>query len=85
MRGILPNHIVFNFCVDASHASNIDTRRSITDYILFISGGPVSWQRCMQTTVALSSIEAEYMAASAATQEVMWRARLLQQMSMRVD
>ena len=39
----------------------------------------------MQTTVALSSMEAEYMAASAATQEAMWQARLLEQMGMRVD
>ena len=30
-------------------------------------------------------MEAEYMAASAATQEAMWRARILEQMGMRVD
>ena len=71
MRGILPNHIDFNCYVDASHASDIDTRRSITGYIFFISGGPVSWQSRMQTSVALSSMEAECMAASAATQEAM--------------
>ena len=39
----------------------------------------------MQTSVALSSMEAEYMTASAATQEAMWQARLLHQMGMRVD
>ena len=85
MRGILPNHSDFNFYVDASHASDVDTRRSITGYIFFISGGPVSWQSRMQTSVALSSMEAEYMAASAATQEAMWQARLLEQMGMRID
>jgi hypothetical protein len=36
----------------------------------------------MQTSVVLSSMEAEYMAANAATQEALWRARLLQQLSM---
>ena len=30
MRGILPNHVDFNCYVDASHASDIDRRRSIT-------------------------------------------------------
>ena len=30
-------------------------------------------------------MEAEYMAASAATQEALWQARLLQQLGMRVD
>ena len=39
----------------------------------------------MQTSVALSSMEAEYMAASAATHEAMWQARLLEQMGMRAD
>ena len=39
----------------------------------------------MQTTVALSSMEAEYIAASAATQEAQWQARLLQQLGMRVE
>ena len=39
----------------------------------------------MQTTVALSSMEAEYMAASVATQETLWQVRLLQQLGMQVD
>ena len=40
----------------------------------------MSWQSRMQTSVALSSMEAEYMAASAATQEAMWINRLLHQL-----
>ena len=39
----------------------------------------------MQTTVALSSMEAEYMAASAATKEALWQARIIQQLGMRVN
>ena len=42
-------------------------------------------QSRMQTSMALSSMEAEYMTASAATQEAMWQARLLEQMSMCID
>ena len=85
MRGRLPITPDLQCYVDASHAADIDTRRSTTGYIFFISGGPVSWQSRMQTTVALSSIEAEYMAASAATQEALWQTRLLLQLGMRVD
>ena len=85
MRGRLPITPDLQCYVDASHAADIDTRRSTTGYIFFISGGPVSWQSRMQTTVALSSMEAEYMAASAATQEALWQVRLLQQLGMRVD
>ena len=39
----------------------------------------------MKTTAALSGMEAEYMAASAATQEALWQAKLQQHLGMRVD
>jgi hypothetical protein len=71
MRGVLPMVSDFNCYVDASHASDFDSRRSITGYIFCILGGLVSWQSRMQTSVALSSMEAEYMAASATTQEAL--------------
>ena len=47
--------------------------KSITGYIRFmISGDPGSWQSRIQTSDALSTMEAESMvAASAATQEAM--------------
>ena len=42
--------------------------KSITGYIRFmISGDPISWQSRIQTSVALSSMEAESMTASAET------------------
>ena len=63
MRGRLPITNDLSCYVNASHAADIDTRRSTTGYIFFMSEGPVSWQSRMQSTVALSSMEAEYMAA----------------------
>ena len=59
----------FKCYVDASYAGDEDTRRSTTGYRFKICGRPVSWQSRMQTSVALSSMESEYMAASAAAQE----------------
>ena len=58
--------------VDADHARDPDTRRSVTGYVFTLAGGPIVWQSRNQTSVALSSMEAEYMAACAATQEAMW-------------
>ena len=81
-RGFLPLTELDAY-VDASFAGDVDTRRSTTGYVFKISGGPVSWQSRMQTSVALSSMEAEYMAASAATQEAMWLNRLLHQLGFR--
>ncbi len=42
-----------------------------------LSGGSLSHQSKLQNTVALSSIEAEYMATTEAGKEVMWAARFL--------
>jgi len=84
-RGILPQLSDFQCYVDASFAGDVDTRRSTTGYIFKICGGPVSWQSRMQPSVALSSMESEYMAASAAAQEAMWMNRLLQQLGFKTS
>ena len=83
----LPYHTNFKCYVYASHASDVDTHKSITSYIRFmISGDPVSWPEIrIQTSIALSTMKAESMAASAETQEAMWQARLLEQMGMRIE
>ena len=57
---------------DADWAGDLDSRRSTTGYLFEIGGVPVSWKSKRQATVALSTAEAEYMALSAATQEVIW-------------
>jgi hypothetical protein len=84
IRGILLCTTDFKCYVDASFASDKDTRRSTTGYVFKISGGPVSWQSRMQTSVALSSMESEYMAASAATQEASWLNRILEKLGFRM-
>lgn len=64
--------------VDSDHAGDIDTRRSTTGYVFLLNGGPISWNSKLQSTVALSSTEAEYMALSAATQEALWLKGILE-------
>ena len=63
--------------VDADYAADPDSRRSITGYIFMLAGGPISWQSRQQASVALSTMESEYMAACAATQEAIWLRLLL--------
>ena len=55
-------------------------RRSTTGFINFINGAPVSWKTQIQPTVALSTLEAEYMAMSRNTQEILWLRQLLADM-----
>ena len=74
-KGILPQVSDFKCYVDASFASDLDTRRRTSGYVFKIAGGSVSRQSHMQTSVALSSMEPEYMAASAAAQEAIWLIR----------
>jgi hypothetical protein len=64
---------------DSDWGSDADDRRSVTGYVFLLGGGAVSWQARKQTTVALSSVEAEYMAATQSTKEAMWwRSTLLE-------
>jgi hypothetical protein len=72
---------LYGFC-DSDWASNQDDRRSVTGYVFMLGGGAVSWQAKKQTTVALSSVEAEYMAASQATKEALWWRMLLRELGM---
>jgi len=62
---------------DSDHARCVDTRRSVTGFVFYLAGAPICWQSRQQPTVALSSMEAEYMAACSATQEALWLIALL--------
>ena len=64
---------------DADYARDTDTRRSVTGFIFFLGGAPISWQSRHQPSVALSTMEAEFMAACAAAQEAVWLRQLLKE------
>ena len=55
---------------DADWASDMDSRRSITGNVFKMSAGAVSWLSQKQSTVALSTAEAEYIALSSAAQHM---------------
>ncbi|KAG5867502.1 hypothetical protein JTB14_007481 [Gonioctena quinquepunctata] len=55
--------------VDSDFANNTCDRRSYTGFVFILAGGAVSWECKKQTTVALSSTGAEYMAITEASRE----------------
>lgn len=66
--------------VDSDYAGDLDKRRSTTGYVFTLARGPVSWRSTLQSTVALSTTEAEYMAVTEAIKEAIWLQGLLDDM-----
>jgi hypothetical protein len=66
---------------DADWAGDIITRKSTTEYVVFGAGGPIAWQSRLQTTIATSSMEPEYMAMYGGIQELVWVRGVMSELS----
>ena len=64
-------------CTDSDWASDSTSRRSQTGYFIKMAKGLISWTSHAQKTIALSSTEAEYMALSDCSRQVVWMHTLL--------
>ena len=54
---------------------------AILGYMFLIDGGAISWLSCKQELVTLSTVEAEYVAATHAAKEAVWLRRLIGELS----
>jgi hypothetical protein len=61
-------------------AGDKDSRRSTTGCVFTIGGTTVSWISKLQKVVALSTIEAEYVAATEASKEMIWLQRFMEEL-----
>ncbi|KAH9699236.1 Integrase catalytic domain-containing protein [Citrus sinensis] len=68
--------------VDSDYAGDLDKRRSTTGYVFTFARGPISWKSTLQSTIALSTIEAEYMAITEAVKEAIWLQGLLENLGL---
>ena len=48
--------------VDSNHAGDTVTRRSRTDFLIFLNGAPIYWYSRKQTSIDTSSFGAEFIA-----------------------
>jgi hypothetical protein len=65
---------------DASFQTDQDDSKSQSGYVFTINGGAVSWKSSKQETVADSTTEAEYIAASEASKEGVWIRKFLSEL-----
>ena len=67
---------------DSDWASDRDTRRSTSGGIVIMAGGPINWLSKLQPIVAVSSMEAEYIACFFAIQDIVWIRQLLKDLGL---
>lgn len=66
---------------DSSHNIDQDDGRSTTGHIFYFGSSPISWCSQKQSTVALSSCEAEFMAATEAARQAIWLQDILSEIT----
>jgi len=72
--------MVFDGYVDSDWGGCPDTRKSTGAYVFRLGGTAISWASKRQSSVALSSCEAEYMAACQASKEAVWLGNFLEEL-----
>ncbi|GJQ65686.1 hypothetical protein Trydic_g7772 [Trypoxylus dichotomus] len=66
---------------DADYAGDVSTRHSTPEMIFKYFGGAIAWSNLKQRYVALSTTEAEFIAASEASKELIWLTRLYSELN----
>ena len=71
--------------VDADFGGEVDHRKSTTGYIFTVGNTTVSWMSQLQKIVALSTTEAEYVAVTEASKEMIWLQGLLTELGFKKE
>jgi len=65
---------------DANHRGNPDNGKSTGGYVVKIGSRAVSWSSKLQSLVALSTTEAEHIAAVKAAKEILWMCQFMREL-----
>ena len=67
-----PEGMTLTGFVDANWANELSDHSSTSGFVYKLAGAAISWSSKKQSSVALSSTEAEYIAGAHTTKEVIW-------------
>jgi len=70
--GIAKERLLLKVFVDSDYAGCLDSRKSLTGFVLTAFGTAISWKASLQKVVSLSTTEAEYIALTEAVKESLW-------------
>ena len=76
---------LFNTYTDAAHGDVKENGRSTGGYLVKFGSGAVSWNSKVQPFVALSTSEAEFIAAVEAGKEIFWMRNILKEFGYKID
>ena len=66
---------------DSSWCSDIEDRKSTAGYVFMLGGATIAWSSRKEPVVALSSCEAEYIAASLCACQATWMVNLVEEIT----
>jgi hypothetical protein len=70
---------------DSDFAGDYDTRKSTSGYLFTLNNGPISWKSKRQSTISLSTTEAEFNGLEQATREAIWLKNLLIEVGIKIN
>jgi hypothetical protein len=86
LKPTLNNDLCFELegMCDSDYAGDKQTRTSVFGYIIYFCGAPIAWKSKASKSVTLSSTEAEYVALSEITKEIMFVKQVLETMNITI-
>ena len=79
------SNIALQGYVDVDMAGDRDNRRITTGYVFTVGGTTISLVSKIQSVVALSTMEAEYVAVTEASKEIFWLQRFMDELGKKHD
>jgi hypothetical protein len=70
---------------DSDFAGDADNKKSVSGFIIYLNGCPIAWRSKGQKSVTLSSTEAEYVALSEVTTEIVFIAGVLEFLNVEIQ